>query len=283
MVSRVKDIMTPDPVTVTVPGTRTEAVRRMIKYNITGMPVVDESGKAVGMLSRRDIFENPSVEQLALLMRTNVPMLPSNTSVEDGAKIMLESGRRHLIVVDDKQSPIGILTPQDFLKVVVERRIITPVEEYMSTPCFPVYEETPIKVIFQAMRLAHLNAFPVVDSYGKLKGIVSDRDIFEASYIDKGTAVSELGLGDDEDIWNWDGIKNVMKLVYVVSNLELPEAPVKNVMVKDEDIEYVLSKTPAHEAAKIMLDNNFSQLPLRDIHDELQAMLYEFDLVKAIL
>ncbi|NPA75037.1 MAG: CBS domain-containing protein, partial [Euryarchaeota archaeon] len=50
--------MTENPITVTAPGNRKDVLRTLVKYNITGVPVVDKEGKLLGIVSRRDIFEN---------------------------------------------------------------------------------------------------------------------------------------------------------------------------------------------------------------------------------
>ncbi len=112
-------------------------------------------------------------------------------------------------------------------------------------------------------------------------GIVTDRDLFEKVKIDRNVAMSELGLGDDEDEWNWEGLRNVMKLFYMVEKVNLPNIPVEEVMIKNPIT--VFSKGPVWEAAKIMKKNNFSQLPVRDLHDNLKAMVFDSDLVMALV
>jgi len=45
----------------------------------------------------------------------------------------------------------------------------------------------------------------------------------------------------------------------------------------------IFSKSPVWEAAKIMRKNNFSQLPVRNTHDDLIAMIYDSDLVASLV
>jgi acetoin utilization protein AcuB len=52
----VEEIMTPRPFTVSANGTLGEAAQMMLKYKISGLPVVDHSGALVGMITESDIF-----------------------------------------------------------------------------------------------------------------------------------------------------------------------------------------------------------------------------------
>ncbi len=278
---KVSEIMSKNPIAVRVPGTRMDVLRTLVKYNVTGVPVVDRENKLVGMVSRRDIFENPDEEQLALLMRKDVPVVNENDTIEYAAEVMIRYGRRHIIVVNENKKVTGVITPQDFLKVIIKRKIGTPVENLVTKPCLPIYVKTPLPVVFKSMSLTSLPAFPVVDDEAKLVGIVTDRDLFARAKIDKNLAMSELGLGEDEDMWNWEGLKNVMKLFYMVEKVDLPPVPVEKVMIPNPIT--IFEKSPAWEAAKIMKKNNFSQLPVRNTHDDLQAMIFDSDLVSSLL
>ncbi len=277
---KISDIMTREPICMKAPGTRKELLQLLVKHNITGVPVVDSEGKLLGIVSRRDIFEKPNEEQLALLMRRDVPTAKVDDTIEEGARTMLRYNRRHLVVVDDDNYVIGVVTPQDFLKVIEKRRIDEPIENYITKPTFPVYEKTPLPVVFRAMTLTSLTAFPVVNDTGNLVGIVTDRDLFEKAEVDKSMAMSELGLGDDEDSWSWEGLRNVIKLFYMVEKVNLPRLPVKEVMIRNPVT--IFYKSPVWEAARIMRKNNFSQLPVRNTHDELKAMLFDSDLVSSL-
>jgi len=222
-----------------------------------------------------------SEEQLALLMRTDVPVVKEEDSVEHAAEVMLRYNRRHIVVIDDDRYVRGVITPQDFLSVIIKRKINIAVEDLITKPCILLHTCTPLPVVFRSMSLTSLPAFPVVNDDAELVGIVTDRDLFEKVEIDKNLANAELGLGDDEDAWNWEGLRNVIKLFYMVEKVTLPKIPVEEVMIRNPVT--IFSKSPAYEAAKIMKKNNFSQLPVRDLHDNLKAMIFDSDLVAALV
>lgn len=53
---KVKEIMTPDPITLNVNATIGEAARSMLEQRISGLPVVDDAGALVGIITESDIF-----------------------------------------------------------------------------------------------------------------------------------------------------------------------------------------------------------------------------------
>ncbi len=53
---KVEKIMTPDPVTIHEDATIGEAARVMLENRVSGLPVVDNTGKLVGIITESDIF-----------------------------------------------------------------------------------------------------------------------------------------------------------------------------------------------------------------------------------
>jgi CBS domain-containing protein len=53
---RVEEIMTPNPITIAPDATIGEAARLMLEHKISGLPVVDEGGALVGIITESDIF-----------------------------------------------------------------------------------------------------------------------------------------------------------------------------------------------------------------------------------
>lgn len=53
---RVTEIMTPDPVVVNVDSPVSRAAHLMLKYKVSGLPVVDYDGRLVGIITESDIF-----------------------------------------------------------------------------------------------------------------------------------------------------------------------------------------------------------------------------------
>jgi len=254
-------------------------LKLLVKNNLTGVPVVNDDGTLDAFVTRQDIYAKPTEEQLALVMRKNYPTLEPKDSIEDGAKLMLDNNLHHLPIVQNGIL-VGIVTPADYLSVIEKMELETPIEDFVRTACVPVYEGSPLTVVDTLFRVAGVVAAPVLDDDGRLTGIVTDRDLFKHSNIDGHTAVADLGIGEDEDSWSWEGIRNIMKLYYEVKQIKLPQTPVTDVMVKDPIT--IFRKTSVSEAARIMKKHDFGQLPIRNSEDRLIAMIYELDLLAAV-
>ncbi len=276
----VSDLMTKDPVVAELPGNRRDVINSMVKNKLTGMPVVKD-GILRGLITRHDFFDHPYEDQLAMLYNKQHPRIFANEPLDDAAKIFLQEDIHYLPVTDEEGYCVGILTTADMLDYVVEKEIETPVGDTATRPCIPLYEGTPIKVALQIMKLTKLYAFPVVDKDAVLIGIITDRDLFNLSEISGEIVISELGLGEDEEMWSWEGVRNIMKLYYEESKIDMPDIVVRDAMVSDPTS--IFSKTSVSEAAKLMKRNDFGQLPIVDEMDHLQTMVYELDLIATIV
>lgn len=53
---RIDEIMTPRPFTISADATLGEAAQMMLNYKISGLPVVDEDQRVVGIITESDIF-----------------------------------------------------------------------------------------------------------------------------------------------------------------------------------------------------------------------------------
>ncbi len=279
--TKVSDVMVSNPIVAIVPGSRSEVLTMMVKHNLTGMPVVRASdGRLAGIISRKDIYNNPEEDQLSLLMKKDVLVIGPDAEIEEAARILVDNNIHRLPVVDDGML-VGIVTPTDLLKEVKKRNLQIPVENLIRKTCVPLWEGDPLKYVQTVFRLTNMNALPVLNSNGDIVGLITDRDLFNKALIKDKVAKSELGIGPDEDEWSWEGLRNVMPLFYEVSKVDLPDAFVRDLMVKDPST--LFKKSSVSEAAGIMKRNDFGQLPIRDNKDRLLGMIYDLDVINALL
>jgi CBS domain-containing protein len=277
---KVKEVMTENPIVAELPGTRTEVLKRLVTNNLTGLPVVKtDDGKLAGFVTRQDIFSKPEEEQLALIIRRDMPTIGPNASVKDAARLMVEKGLSHLPVVE-KSKLLGLLTPTDLLIVVEKENPQVSVEDIVRSPCIPIYQGAPLTVALATFKAAKVFALPVLDDDAKLVGIITDRDIFNQTVVDSSVVMSDLGISDDEDNWTWEGLRNVVKLWYEVSRVDLPKITVGDIMITNPMT--VFKKTLVADAARTMRKNDFGQLPVRDSKDNLVAMIYDIDVVSTL-
>jgi CBS domain-containing protein len=277
---QIKDHMIKNPIKAELPGSREEVLRQMVKNKMTGLPVVKrDTNQLVGFIRRQDIFSKPDEMQLAILVNKMHPTITPDEHIDKAAEILHRLWIHNIPVVDEGNL-VGLVTPTDLMKIIVKKKIDRPVSEFMTSSCVPVYEEMPLKAVLKVIRLSKMYALPVLNRDAELTGIVTDRDVFNLTHINSKIAISDLGLGDDEDSWTWEGLRNVMKLYYVESKIDLPPVPVREIMVKDP--KGVYEGTSITEAAKIMINEDFGQIIVKDSDDDLVGVLYETDVMAAL-
>ncbi len=277
---KVKDVMDKNPIVAEVPGSREDVLRLFAKYEVSGVPVVKAGTKQlVGVVTRNDIFRNAEEEQLALIMNDNPITISPEADLKKAAKIFYEK-RIHGIPVVKRKELVGVISPTDILKVIAEKGEDI-VENYLSPIFIPIYQETPLPVVMKIFKLTDASALPVLDENGNLAGIVADGDLFTFSHLHETVSKSDIGLGEDEDLWTWEGIRDVMRLYYETARIQLPPVPVKEVMIKKVITTY--KKAKISDVAKKMLENDVDQLPVLDEKDDIIGMVYDIDLMKALL
>lgn len=117
-VKRSESGMIVNPITLTPDRTIREAEEFMSKYHISGIPIVEENGKLVGILSNRDLrFEtNRDLPVYELMTKENLITAPLGTTLEDAQKILHRHRIEKLPVVDKKGIIKGLITYKDILK-----------------------------------------------------------------------------------------------------------------------------------------------------------------------
>src|SRR5579859_6917351 len=131
---RVSDIMTRDPVKVRLDDTLRTAVEQMQRYTCHRLPVVDNDGALVGIITDRDTrlaLHSPFVlherwQEEALLDRVTVracmtcaPIaIEPNAEIEDAIRLMLEHRIGGLPVLRG-ESVVGIITSTDVMAAFI--------------------------------------------------------------------------------------------------------------------------------------------------------------------
>jgi CBS domain-containing protein len=121
----VKDYMTTKLINIVHNQPVYDAIKTLLSNRISGAPVVDESGKLVGVLSEKDclrIFANGSFHNLpasnvADYMSKIVTTVSPDTDVFTAADIFLKHTFRRLPVMDG-DNLVGIISRRDVLKAV---------------------------------------------------------------------------------------------------------------------------------------------------------------------
>lgn len=270
--------MTKDVVCAEVPGSTAEALDLILKKNVSGVPVVKRGTKEViGIVTRNDFSRNPEESQLALLMRRDVITIPLDADIKEACDIFLKKDFRRLPVVKNNHL-VGIITVSDIVRrAIAKMNIQSPVGKYMEENLTTIWEDTPLKVACEIMRLSGSMALPVLNSEGALVGIIDDTDILKAFELTESIEKSETSSGTEGDRWGWDS----KSVIYITKKkLEIPDINVKELMVKS--VITVTKRTPVSKCAKKMANAKIEQVPIIDAEGKLIGIVRDTDLLKAI-
>lgn len=92
------DIMTSPPVTVSLGSSRTHVAGLLTEHRISAMPVLEESGQVVGLISETDLLAK-TADAVEELMTTVVISVSEATPVEDIGHLLIERRIRRVPVL----------------------------------------------------------------------------------------------------------------------------------------------------------------------------------------
>ncbi len=129
--TRVAHIMTPSPETISTTATAEEAGRKMSALHLRHLPVVDDSGRLVGILSDRDLrgpmLGNPrprpapaATAPVGSLMTRTVATAAPDDELGTVARIIVERRVGAVPIVDADGVPVGIVSFVDVMRRLAE-------------------------------------------------------------------------------------------------------------------------------------------------------------------
>ncbi len=119
-VKRFESGMVVNPITIAPDATLAEAQLLMLENRISGIPVVEASGKLVGILTNRDVrfAENPMQPVSELMTRDNLATVQTGVSQEEARRLLHQRRIEKLLVVDNAFHCVGLITVKDIEKAV---------------------------------------------------------------------------------------------------------------------------------------------------------------------
>jgi CBS domain-containing protein len=149
MTQTVANWMNRELLTVTPSTPISDAVKLLVDRHIGGLPVIDDAGKLVGVISESDLmwreqgveqppymlflggiiyFQNPLTydrdlhkalgQTVGEVMTPHAISITADTTLPEAAKIMHDKKLHRLPVVDEHQHPIGIITEGDIVRAI---------------------------------------------------------------------------------------------------------------------------------------------------------------------
>lgn len=143
---KIEEIMTTDVITVSTTDSVEQCAKLLQEHNISGLPVLDESGKVAGIVTEGDLIRRASrikapgyleilggliylgspkkfVDELqramsleaGQLMTKDLVSVKPGDEIEDAATLMVEKGISRLPVIDSDGKLVGIVSRRDIM------------------------------------------------------------------------------------------------------------------------------------------------------------------------
>jgi CBS-domain-containing membrane protein len=114
-----RDIMTHEVITISPGATARDAARRLSDYNISGMPVVDEDGRLVGIVTQLDLISKEG-STVTELMTSRVIGVSEDATVDEVARILTVNRFKRVPVLRDGRL-VGIVSRADIVRMMASR------------------------------------------------------------------------------------------------------------------------------------------------------------------
>ena len=305
---RVREIMTPDPRQVSRDTPLDQVVRLLLPAIFTGVPVVDEAGRPVGVITQGDLITKGKMPMrlgllaesdsgkldtvLAVLaakraedvMTSPVIAIGQDELLKDAVDLMLGKGVKRLPVLDADGKLTGMLSRLDVFRTIMreapdweafKRQSIAvgdlhTVSDIMRRDTQAVAPETPVEEIMRLIDANDIQRVAVVDKEGRFLGLISDRDLLVA-----------FSPGFPEGIWD-----------QFLSIVPFSERGKRHRELKDHlraktaaevmntDIVTVAETTPIDAAIALMTQKGLKRLPVLDSEGKFKGMISRDSLLR---
>ena len=116
-VKRFESGMVVNPITIGPDATLKELRTLSQHHNISGIPVVEDTGRLVGIVTNRDIrFADDPTQKVSDLMTTDIITVKTGASEADARALLHQHRIERLLVVDDNYRCVGLITVKDMDK-----------------------------------------------------------------------------------------------------------------------------------------------------------------------
>ncbi len=165
------------------------ADRKMRELGVSGLPVIDQAGVPVGVISRTDLLRAGRVRMLESPRRrvlnlpdarvaeyrtAGVEVVSPDTPMHEAARRLVAHRIHRIYVVEDRRLP-GVLSTREMMSVLVETRTPIPLARIMSESVVSVKTDDPLSLAVDRLAATHVTGLVVVED-GWPVGIFSQEE-----------------------------------------------------------------------------------------------------------
>jgi CBS domain-containing protein len=303
----VRDVMTPDPKSVTADTPLSDAARILLPSIFTGLPVVDDHGRPIGLITQGDLIRRGGLPlRLGLLeesdrnrresfldqlstrradevMTEPVIRISQERPLTDAVDMMLAKGVKRLPVVDDAGRLTGMVSRLDIFRTVmrekpdwndfrsqsVEVRHLKSVGDILRRDTQTVSPDTSIDEVIRVIDRSDIQRVAVVDKDGLLLGLISDRDLLRFFKPEQEGILRLLAK-----------VKSAIKQDACRGDLRRCLMETTAAAVMTTDLITVHEEMLIEEAIGLMIDKGLKRLPVVDADGRFKGMINRDSLLR---
>ncbi len=196
--TKAKDVMQYGVATIDKKTSVYQAIMLMVKKNVTGLPVVDESG-LIGLISEKDVlkllYNTEFVEGcVGDYMTTKIFTFDEEDALVDVCRCLMQSSFRRVPVMHQGRLA-GIISRADLIRankdkfrLCVQQDVPMPcsatvvAKDVMKSGLLTVGTSTPVYEAMEILATKNVTGLPVVDEYMNMLGIISEKDMLKLLY-----------------------------------------------------------------------------------------------------
>ena len=196
-VKRAESGMIIDPVTLPISAKVRDAKESMKEHSIGGIPIVDEEGRLLGIVTNRDLrFEKNLNRPIAEVMTSeNLVTVAEGTSLDDAEDILQENKIEKLPVVNKEDKLVGLITFRDITKLT--QKPMANKDSYGRLRVAAAVGVTPDAIErADALVNAGVDAIIIDTAHGHTKGVVHVLKEIKKKFPDLEIVVGNIATGE---------------------------------------------------------------------------------------
>lgn len=229
------------------------AAKVMFKKNI-GSLVITEEGVPCGMLTEKDYLRKIVALDMSLkglevgeIMSPRITAIGPQNTIHEAMKKAVKHGFRRLPISQDGRL-LGIVTETDLARVITGLALFDPIERCMTRDAVTCGGWLDVDKIASLMSSKNIGSIVVME-YGKVSGVVTERDMVKKVLMDEKHVGSELTVekimtSPVQTVNPWESVTNAAKIMFDGGFRRLPvteEGGLVGVVTQTDLIKHTIS------------------------------------------
>lgn len=196
-VKRSQSGMILDPVTLKVNSTVRDAEKIMREFKIGGIPVIDGTGKLVGIITNRDLrfLKNLSLPVEDIMTREKLITAPEGITLEKAEVILQKYKIEKLPIINKKGKLTGLVTYKDILKKKNKPHACQ--DEYGRLRVGAAVGVTPDMISrIDALKISGVDVISIDTAHGHSKGVIDAARLVKKKFPSMELVVGNIATGE---------------------------------------------------------------------------------------